>query len=222
MSEQDTSQEQADRPDWLPEKFDTPEAMAKSYAELESKFSQGQHQEQAEPQAQEPSQLTKTNRLQELSNAYGAQNNSFTDEQYAELQAMGITREMVDDYASSQMVKAEKAQEELMAVAGGREVYEQMAQWAGQVMSEQEREAYNRAVNSGDPEIARMAIENVHAKWKQQTGGKLIKGVPKPTYDAGERYESKAQITADMRNPLYKTDPAFRANVERKISKSNL
>ena len=48
------SSDQEDRPDWLPEKFSSPEEMAKSYASLEAKMSGNEPQEEAEaPEVEE-------------------------------------------------------------------------------------------------------------------------------------------------------------------------
>ena len=40
-------QTQEDRPEWLPEKFKSPEDMAQAYSELEKKMGQGTREEQA-------------------------------------------------------------------------------------------------------------------------------------------------------------------------------
>ena len=41
-------QDQSDRPEWLPEKFKTPEDMSKAYSELEKKLGQAPKEEQPE------------------------------------------------------------------------------------------------------------------------------------------------------------------------------
>lgn len=44
----------------------------------------------------------------------------------------------------------------------------------------------------------------------------------KKAQDASDDYQSKAQMTADMKDPRYKKDPAFRKQVEEKIGRSNI
>jgi predicted AlkP superfamily phosphohydrolase/phosphomutase len=65
-----------------------------------------------------------------------------------------------------------------------------------------------------------MAIEALKSKYVAKTGSgsKVIVGDGAPPAAAG--YESKAQMTSDMKDPRYAKDPAYRRAVERKIAKT--
>ena len=56
ISEEPAGEEQqVDRPEWLPEKFKSPEDMANAYSELEKKMGQGTNEEQSAETTEEAS-----------------------------------------------------------------------------------------------------------------------------------------------------------------------
>jgi len=86
-------------------------------------------------------------------------------------------------------------------------------------MTKPEIEAYNAAM-SGNMETRKMAIEAIKSKYVAKTGSnpKVLVGLAASPAQSG--YESKAQMTSDMKDPRYAKDPAYRAAVERKIAKT--
>ncbi len=67
-----------------------------------------------------------------------------------------------------------------------------------------------------------MAVSGLQAKYLAQGNREpnLIGG--RATRSVGDKLESSAQVVAAMNDPLYKTDPAYRAKVEAKIARSNV
>ena len=110
-SEMDAQQPEQvdDRPEWLPEKFNSAEDMARAYSELENRMS-SQENEQYEDDAR--------SELDNVGVDYDALSQEFWDngdlspESYDQLDQAGIPREIVDSYIDSQlnMVDAQRGQ----------------------------------------------------------------------------------------------------------------
>jgi hypothetical protein len=88
-------------------------------------------------------------------------------------------------------------------------------------MKQTEIEAYNRAVESGDLDSAMFAVKGLQARYKAASGA------AEPRFVQGGKsapggYESVAQVVAAMSDKRYSTDPAYRAEVERKIGNSTV
>ena len=96
-----------------------------------------------------------------------------------------------------------------------------MIQWAGANMSKEDIAAYNQSVESGNMSQVMFAVKGLQARYANANKGepKLVGGSGRTTPTA---FSSVAQVVAAMSDPKYKTDPAYRAEVERKIANSNV
>lgn len=149
-----------------------------------------------------------------------------SDESYAKLEAAGFPRWAVDGYirgseasrAEAQVAEAKNLQ--LMEAAGGKDAYMEMISWASKSLSAPEIDAYNRIMSSGDEGSIRWAVEGLKTKYVNSTGSepKLLKG--DGTQAVSERFNSAAEVTAAMRDPRYRSDPAYRAEVYAKLRSS--
>ena len=209
-----------ERPEWLDPKFESPEAMAKAYAELQARL--GTQEAEEAPEAPEDAGVT-TEALQPFSEEYYA-TGGLTDESFAKLEAMGLGRDLVEAFMQGQKAVQSAELGKIYEQAGGEENYAQALAWAAQNMSADEIESYNAQVENGDLATASMAVRGLMAMY-QQSGGQDVEPsllATEPTGKAGGVYESVAQMTADMRRPEYKTDPAFRAQVRQRLERSNI
>ncbi|UHX60275.1 capsid assembly protein [Ralstonia phage vRsoP-WF2] len=228
------------RPQWLPEKFKSPEDLAKAYAELEGKL--GGKKDDATPPADDkaaksdetpdPSKATQDDASKALSekglsfdefSAEFAQKGELTAESYEKLEKAGIPKAVVDQYIAGQQALAESYRKDVTSVAGGDESFAEMVTWAAANLSKEEIAAYNKAVDSGDINQAKLVVAGVYQKFDAAgRGGEpaLVTGAGGKV--SGDVYESLAQMQKDMASPEYKTDPAFRKKVEQKIARSNI
>lgn len=225
-------QVESSRPEGLPEKFESVEAMAKSYAELESKLGQPKEEPKEEAKAEEQPKSDLEIQADEAVESAGldmdslsaeyAESGQLADESYAKLEAAGISRDIVDQFIAGQEARALQQGTEVKGLVGGEEAYVEMTQWAGQNLTEAEQTAYNNAVNSGDMETIKLAVTGLQARYTAANGTdpKLLSGKAAPTSQGG--YESWAQVQADMGDPRYAKDPAFQAEVQEKLANSNL
>jgi len=154
----------------------------------------------------------------EALNAEYAANQTITDESYAKLEKAGIKRDIVDAYIEGQKALTERTQQGIYSTIGGEENYKGMIQWAAQNLDEGAKAAFNASV-AGTVEQAKLAVAGLYSQFVAAEGAppSLVKG----TATGGSvGYESNAQFIADINDPRYRTDPAYRAAVAAKRSKS--
>ncbi|MHC2479982.1 capsid assembly protein [Rhizobium leguminosarum] len=216
----------AERPSWLPEKFQTPEALAEAYAALERKQSSG-----TETPAPKPADAPAEEARDALASvgldfdAFGtefAEKGALSDESYAKLAEKGLTKEIVDDFIAGQEAKTQLHRAEVLLAVGGEDTYTQMTEWAASNLTPAEIEAYNDQVDSGSITAAKMAVQGLKARFEAANGAEpeLLNG--ETGGNSTEVFRSTAELTAAMRDPRYKKDPAYREDVKRKLSKSSL
>lgn len=143
-------------------------------------------------------------------------------ESYAKLASAGISRADFDQYIAGRQAQAD-AYASTVFSGGGIESPEQYAEvvgWAATSLSPAEIAAFNTAVGSGDAAAAAFAVAGLKARFVQANPaepGLIHKGVPSGGTQA---YESWAQVSADMKKPEYRTDPAFRDQVRDRLAAS--
>lgn len=235
------------RPEHIPEKFWDAEKgevryddLAKSYAELEKKLGQRQAQPEqkpadpqpeAEKQAQEVSNILEANGLDpQRFTVEIQQNGSLSEESYAELEAKGFPRAMVDQYLAGAGLMQEAAEvlsqaqlAEVYGVVGGEDSFKSIATWAAQNVDAKSLETYNQMVNSGNVAQAKAALTWIKSMYTEANGSEpnLLNG-DTGDGEAVEPFRSTAQLTAAMRDPRYRTDPAYRAEVVKRLAKSSI
>jgi hypothetical protein len=217
------------RPEWLPEKFKSPEDMAKAYSELESKLGGNKPTEQDatpsdKPQVPENPQAELQKQgldMNEFSQEF-AQKGELSQESYEKLAKAGFDKNLVDTYIAGQQARASQYEGTIKAEVGGDERYGQIVEWARANMTPGEIAAYNNAVSSGDANQAKLAVLGLSAQYDKANGSEPNRLIGGGKAGADDVFESTAQVTEAMRDPRYKSDPAFRAKVQSKLNRSNV
>jgi len=112
--------------------------------------------------------------------------------------------------------------EQIQESVGGTSEYQNMIQWAGQNLSEQEVAMYDQVMDRGDPLAMFFAAQALNARYQDAVGydGEMLTGsAPRNTADA---FRSQAELVAAMSDPRYDKDPAYRADVADKLERSNI
>lgn len=230
-AEKPEEQVEQSKPEGLPEKFNSVEDLAKSYAELEKKLGEPKPQETPEPKQQEakPDDLEIANKaaesaglnMQDLQSEFDS-SGELKAESYQALEKAGIPKEYVDQFIAGQLAMRDNLVNDVKGVAGGDEAYAEMMQWASDNLSETEKSAYNNAVNSNDIESIKLAVNGLKARYETANGIEptLAKGKASPSTEGG--YRSWAEVTEAMADPRYQKDIAYQDDVKRKIQNSNL
>ena len=218
------------KPEGLPEKFNSVEDLAKSYQELEKKL--GDNTEA--PKEDAPKEETKSDldiaekavesaglNMENLSSEY-AEKGELDAKSYEALEKAGIPKEYVNQFIEGQKAVADQQTTSIKDIVGGADAYTEMSEWAAENMSEQEKTAYNTAVNSKDIETAKLAVVGLKAKFENANGNEpsLVEGKATITGQGG--YKSWAEVTAAMGDDRYQKDPAYQNMVQEKLSKSEL
>ena len=209
----------SERPEWLPEKFNSAEDMAKAYAELETKQSSGS-EEEAETSESVEETSTGTPDIVSIANDEYIENGQLSQDTYNQLGEMGISKEMVDSYIAGQEAIMDKQSNDIFNTIGGKSEYEAMSEWAGQNLDDADLEAYNQTVESGTIEQAKFAVRALYQQYK---GGNPVTPMQGSTNgSAVAPFTSRAQVTQAMRSKQYQTDAGYRQEVQQRLAVSNL
>lgn len=160
--------------------------------------------------------------LRELSD-YAWENESLSDEHYAKLAEAGYSKQMVDQFMAGQFAQVNASTQAIVNAGGGAEQVQRMFDWAASSLDKATVDNYNAKFAAGGPD-ALMAMENLKTRFEASgdaPGGRMVSGANAPS-QATSVYRSVAQVQADMSDPRYKTDPAFRAEVAAKLGRSNV
>lgn len=216
---QDPAQASDERPNWLPEKFKSPEDLAKAYSELEKRFSTPAEKPKTIPQAEAAPQGALN--FDEFSKEY-SENGTLSEESIAKLSANGIPENVVRNYLDGLNAITEKQTQQIYSIAGGEEKYNSMLEWASESLEENEIEAFNSIMEQGNPAAMQMAVRGLQARFSQSSGSpaKLIQG--DTIGPSGGAFRSVAELTAAMKDPRYHKDPAYRRDVENRLKNSNI
>jgi len=231
-----------ERPDWLPEKFESPEAMAQAYASLERKLSSGESEEVEDADDSDDDdfdldeeELELDSQASDVAQAldkagldFGAfqseylENGELSDTAYQALQESGFNRELVDSWIKGQEALSNQVQANVFNAVGGEQNYREMTAWAAQSLSQNEIDAFNANVDSGDVGLTQFAVQGLFARYRSEAGNepKLVQG--KASTSQGGAFNSVAELTAAMSDPRYHNDPAYRQTVAQKLSRSNV
>jgi hypothetical protein len=211
-----------DRPEWLDEKFESPEDLAKAYKELQSKqSSKGTKKDDDSEEVKETTGGEESNPVQKASQEF-TESGELSEQTFADLEKAGISKEMVETYIQGQQAISEASASQIQDAIGGKENFAAMSDWAGKNLTEGELQGYNAIVETGTVDQARVAVKGMYAQFVSE-GGKS------PTLNQGstsgiggaKSFGSAAAMVEAMSDPRYKNDPAYRTKVEKQLAASN-
>lgn len=220
IAEGTTPEVSEDRPEWLPEKFQSAEDMAKAYAELEGKKSGEEEADTSEEEVTESTEETAQLGTIEDASAEFADNGQLSETTYEKLAEVGLGKDMVDQYIAGQQAIIEQQSEAIFSEIGGKSEYDAMSEWAGETLSDSDLTAYNETVESGTVDQAKFAVKALYAQYKGGVAPKPMQG--STTGAAVAPFTSRAQVTEAMRSKQYTADPAYRTQVEQRLAISNI
>ena len=158
-----------------------------------------------------------------------------SEESYKELEENGFPRELVDTYIRGVQAAASEAGElakehvdAIIAEVGGMEKFEAVMKWADGKLSQEEKDAYNKAATGKDPIIARMVVQGLVSRYEREYGHAptLLKGgrtsVADGAASGGEGFPDRSSMIAAMKDPRYGNDPEYTRTVESKVLRSGL
>lgn len=230
--DQGTSPEPSERPEWLPEKFDTPQAMAEAYRNLEQRLGQPrQEQDQPEPETPAPTQEEPGSldipepQEEEAGNIWETARNEFnTNGEIGEgtlktlRETMKVPENMVRDFIEGQKARGREVARQLFQAVGGAQEYQNLVRWAADNLPAKQREAFNRSLRTGDADEALVAVEALQARRARANGREpqLQTGTGSGNRSV-QAYRSKQEAMDAMNDPRYATDSEYRKQVAMRI-----
>lgn len=227
------------KPEGIPDKFWDAEKgevrvaeMAKSYTELEKKTPPAPAAKpdlkiSPAPAAGDPAAaqaaVDKAGLNMAEFNAEYAEKGALSPESYAKLAEKGFDKDTVDTYIEGQKARAERYDAAAFEASGSKEKFFEMTKWAASNLKPAEIAAFNAAVTSGDVEQMRLAVTGVRAKFEASEGSSpnLLTGGARSTGNDVTGFASKAEMVEAMKDPRYKKDPAYRAQVAQRVKNAN-
>ena len=138
------------------------------------------------------------------------------------LEKAGYPKSVVDAYLAGLDALADRYVQEVKNLAGGEENYARLIQFIGS-QPQNVIDGFNAAIQTGNIAQIQLALAGVQA---QMTAAY---GTSNPSVLAGAQgagtptgYQTTEEMTKDMSDPRYQTDPAFTQEVYRKLQHSSL
>ena len=169
--------------------------------------------------------------INEASAEYYANDGQLSEETISKFSEMS-SQDLVNAYleiqannpqAPQQAVEMSESQvNSVQNAAGGEANYNRVIEWAASNLPENQIDAFDSVVDSGNPAAINIAFQGLQSKYNEFNGyeGRMLQG--KPASSRGEVFRSQAELVAAMGDPRYDTDPAYRADVVQKLNQSDL
>ena len=154
------------------------------------------------------------------------ENGELSEASYKELaDKHNLPKDVVDTYIQGQLAIREQVKSQVFEQAGGSEQdLLDLTQWARENADPVDIQAYNDAVQSGDPSRIVREVGVLRAKAEQAgaygTEGNVY-GIKKGTTVASPGFKTQNEYLTAMANPEYKTNPDYREEVYRKLRASS-
>lgn len=222
-------------------KFKSQDELLKAYNELQKKLGQerqGDEEEPAEEQVEASEEAPEkqeeekdddgVRKFYEINERFEKNNGQVSEEDLASLSEMS-SKELLDTYfkyhaqqvqANQQAVATANELKSIRDSVGGDEAYSSMIEWAGSNLSEAETAQFNTVINSNNAAAIGFAVESLNNRFKAQEGyeAPLVTG-RKPTNNKNV-FRSQAELARAIADPRYSSDPAYRMDVEEKLTRS--
>jgi hypothetical protein len=206
-------------------KFNSQEELEKSYLELEKKLSSPKQEEVNLPSEKNKEEATEEpveeessvfKRIEEMSAE------DLNEDTIKEFSEQGVPKEFLEQF----LAYKNKAAEATMNSMLGNTTREEIIDWVNENFNDSQKDAYNNTLKRGEESEIELMIKGIKSQMVDKSEPapstpNLLKADAVAKVSSGG-YESQAQMLADMADPRYSKDPAYRTKVAQKVSKSNL
>ena len=213
-------------------KYKNAQELEQGYIELQKKLGEGEAEEpvaEAEEEEYEGEEGEEDGSILDELWEYEINNEEFHEDAVAELQQMDPVdlanlhieyRKQVEEEGVGAKDFTEAEMSELKGVVGGDENYQNMLQWAGANLNQQEIDMFDAVMQRGDALGAFFAIRSLAYRYNDAAGyeGKMLTGNAPKT--SGSQYRSQQEVIQAMSDPRYESDPAYRKDIMDKLTRS--
>lgn len=219
-------------------KFKSQDDLLKAYEELQKKLSNPEATDEAEePEVESAEERVEeevteeeapevddtVKYMQQLGQEFDS-SGELSEEAIEKLGSMD-SKELIKAYlkynAQSQAQSLQQsAVTDIQASIGGPEAYSEMIAWAGNNLSESEIADFNAVTATNNPVAIKFAVQALNSRFKEGAGNEAELITRGKRAASVQGYRSHAELARDIADPRYSKDPAFRADVEKKLSVS--
>ena len=132
------------------------------------------------------------------------------------------TTDETEDQAGGFEPISQEEEQTIVDSIGGADNFSAVQQWANENLNQEEIEAYNREVNSGDYYRARNALQSMYFAYQDQAGfePELMGG--RLSGNSSDVFRSTAEVMAAMNDSRYLNDSAYTQDVQDKLIRSDV
>jgi hypothetical protein len=211
----------------VPEKFQgkSMEDVVKAYMELEKMKGGGQEVSQGEEETppsteegsnEEPNDPAKDLDVTKYIEKFEKEG-ALSEEDYAELQEKGFSKEQVDEEIEYRQWKQEKAIRSVLEPIGlDLDGFKDLTVWVQENRAPEEVQAINEALASSSVPAQQAIIKGLLADYKSEPTGPIHTNEPQARPSKG--YANESEFMADISNPSYQHDKSYIKAVEQKLS----
>ena len=214
-------------------KYKNAQDLEQGYIELQKKLGEGEAEEpvaEAEEEEYEGEEGEEDGSILDELWEYEINNEEFHEDAVAELQQMDpvdlanlhieYRKQVEEEGGVGAKDFTETEMTELKGVVGGDENYQNMLQWAGANLNQQEIDMFDAVMQRGDALGAFFAIRSLAYRYNDAAGyeGKMLTGNAPKT--SGTQFRSQQEVIQAMSDPRYESDPAYRKDIMDKLTRS--
>jgi len=220
-------------------KYKNAEDLESAYLELQKKMGSNDEGEDSEGEEEGegideevPDEAPAVSLINEASAEYYANDGELSPETIEKFSSMS-SQDLVNAYLEiqknnpqaqqSQAVELSDASvNEVQNAAGGQRAYDQLTSWAADNLPDQEIDAFDNLIDSGNVPAIKMGLTALQSKYNEANGyeGRMLQGKQPET--SGQVFRSQAELVAAMGDPRYDNDPAYRQDVIQRLDNSDL
>ena len=230
-AEADASNE---NPELIGGKFKSQDELLKAYEELQKKMSSGETTEEESTDEEAPAEPSAEEEVEEVSDAESALSRASeayakdgkldeaSIEELSKMDSKELIQAYVQYYSKNQAAQQQQAvdSKSIYDSVGGEEAYTEMIGWAANNLSPEEIASYNEVTSSGNTAAVKFAVEALSNRYKASEGSEAPLVTGRKAAPSKDRFRSHAELSRAISDPRYSTDPAYRADVEAKLSRS--
>ena len=167
-----------------------------------------------------------------MSKHFEENNGTLNEEMYGQLAKAGLSKDIVNNYLNGlrdqvgynpdtpEPVLTAQEVLDIKGLAGGDSGYDALMEWAGQNLDKTAQDEYDAVLATANKTAIKFAVTALMGQYEDSQGrdSRIVTGKESST----QNYRSMAEVVRDMNKPEYQTDEAFRDDVIRKLSQSNL
>ena len=167
-----------------------------------------------------------------MSKHFEENNGTLNEEMYGQLAKAGLSKDIVNNYLNGlrdqvgynpdtpEPVLTAQEVLDIKGLAGGDSGYDALMEWAGQNLDKTAQDEYDAVLATANKTAIKFAVTALMGQYEDSQGrdSRIVTGKESST----QNYRSMAEVVRDMNKPEYQTDEAFRDDVIRKLSASNL